>query len=108
MKDKTIQDILDMSQTFSSGKRLLLMFILKRGPMGYTSIVKSFEDLGVPIGSSEVYKHLEQLMKGGFVSKNTKSYILTLKGFKAVENTIDIIDAPATVPELKLTFKKSR
>lgn len=108
MKEKTIQEILDMSQAFSSGKRVLLMFVLKRGPMGYTSIVKSFQNMGIPIGSSEVYKHLDHLMKGGFISKNVKSYILTLKGFKAVDNTVDIIDTPATVPEIKLTFKKSR
>jgi len=108
MKEKTIQEVLNMSQTFASGKRLLIMFVLKGRPMGYTSIVKNFENMGIPIGSSEVYKHLDHLMREGFITKNTKSYILTLKGFKAVENTVDIIDTPPTVPEVELTFKKSR
>ena len=38
MKEKTIQDIFDVSQTFASGKRLLLLFVLRDEPMGYTLI----------------------------------------------------------------------
>ena len=104
MKTETVQDILDVSQAFASGKRLLLLFILKNEPMGYTSITKYFERLGIPIGSSEVYKHLKQLLTQGYVVKKSNSYVLTLKGVKAVENTIDIINTPPTVPEVKLSF----
>jgi predicted transcriptional regulator len=107
MKTETVQDILDISQAFASGKRLLLLFILKSEPMGYTSITKYFERLGIPIGSSEVYKHLKQLLNQGFIVKKSSSYVLTLKGLKAVENTIDIIKTPPTVPEVKLSFKRS-
>jgi len=105
MKEKTVQEILGVSQTFSSGKRLLLLFILKNRPMGYTSIVKSFEGIGIPIGSSEVYKHLNHLLEQGFIVKNTKSYVLTLKGFRTVKNTVDIIKTPPVVPEVELSFK---
>ena len=108
MNGKNIQNILNISQTFASGKRLLLLFMLKNQPMGYTSIVKTFEDMDIPIGSSEIYKHLNHLLKEGFIAKNTKMYILTLKGFRAVENTIDIMETPATVPEVRLSFKKAR
>ena len=108
MNGKNIQDILNISQTFSSGKRLLMLFMLKNQPMGYTSIVKSFENMQIPIGSSEIYKHLNHLLKEGFISKNVKMYILTLKGFRAVENTIDILETPATIPEVRLSFKKAR
>ena len=73
MKEKTIQDIFDVSQTFASGKRLLLLFILHDEPMGYTMITKYFERVGVPIGSSEVYKHLKQLLDGGFITKKGNS-----------------------------------
>ncbi len=73
--------------------------------MGYTSIVKSFEGMGIPIGSSEVYKHLSHLLRVGFIIKNTKSYVLTLKGFRAVENTVDIIKTPPAAPEVELSFK---
>ena len=105
MKTQTIQDIFDVSQTFASGKRLLLLFILKNEPMGYTVITKYFERMGIPIGSSEVYKHLKQLLDGGFIVKKSNSYVLTLKGLRSVENTIDIINTPSTIPEVRLSFK---
>jgi len=108
MKEKSVQDILTVSDTFSSGKRLLLLFILKDKPMGYTSIVKSFEGMGIPIGSSEVYKHLGHLLDKGFIVKNTRAYVLTLKGFRAVKNTVDIIETPPSAPEVALTFKKTK
>jgi len=104
MKVQDVKNILNMSQTFASGKRLLLLFFLKSGPMGYTSIVKSFKDAGIPIGSSEVYKHLNRLLDHGFIVKNTKFYVLTLRGLKAVENTLKIINTPATIPKLELSF----
>ena len=106
MKAQTVQDILDVSQTFASGKRLILLFILKSEPMGYTVITKYFERFGIPIGSSEVYKHLKQLLNGGYITKKSNSYVLTLKGLKAVENTVDIINTPPTIPEVKLSFKE--
>lgn len=106
MKEKTIQDIFDVSQTFASGKRLLLLFVLRDEPMGYTLITKYFERVGVPIGSSEVYKHLKQLLDGGFITKKGNSYLLTLKGLKAVEATLEIVDTPPTIPELRLSFER--
>lgn len=106
MNEKVIQDIFDVSQTFASGKRLLLLFILRDEPMGYTVIVKYFERMGVPIGSSEVYKHLKQLLDSGFITKKGNSYILTLKGMRATETTIDIINTPPEIPELKLSFNQ--
>jgi len=104
MNGKNVKNILSVSQTFASGKRLLLLFFLKTEPMGYTSIVKSFKNAGIPIGSSEVYKHLNHLLKQGFIVKNTKFYVLTLRGLKAVENTLNIINTPATIPKLELSF----
>jgi predicted transcriptional regulator len=108
MNEKAIQDIFDVSQTFASGKRLLLLFILRDEPMGYTLITKYFERMGVPIGSSEVYKHLKQLLDAGFITKKGNSYILTLRGLRATETTVDIINTPPEVPELKLSFNNRR
>ncbi len=108
MKAETIQDIFDISQAFASGKRLILLFILKNEPMGYTVITKYFDRMGIPIGSSEVYKHLKQLLDGGFITKKSNSYVLTLKGLRAVENTVDIINTPPTIPEVRLSFKMSK
>jgi len=105
MNEKTIQDIFDVSQTFASGKRLLLLFILQNEPMGYTMITKWFERMGIPIGSSEVYKHINCLLENGFISKKGNSYVLTLRGLKAVESAMEIMDTPPKIPELKLSFK---
>jgi len=87
---------------------MLLLFILKNEPMGYTLITKYFQKMDIPIGSSEVYKHLKQLLNSGFITKKSNNYMLTLKGLKAVENTVDIINTPPTVPEVRLSFKKNR
>jgi len=106
MKKELLESILEVSQTFASGKRLLLLFILRNEPMSYTSINNSFKKLGISIGSSEIYKHINHLLAHGFIAKKGKNYILTLKGFKAVENTLDIIRTEPTLPEVKLSFKK--
>jgi len=108
MKPQTVQDIFDVSQAFASGKRLLLLFILKNEPMGYTVMTKYFERMGIPIGSSEVYKHIKLLTDGGFITKKSSSYVLTLKGLRAVENTIDIINTPPTIPEVRLSFREKK
>jgi predicted transcriptional regulator len=105
MNEKTIQDIFSVSQTFASGKRLLLLFILQNEPMGYTIITKWFERMGIPIGSSEVYKHLNCLLENGFISKKGNSYVLTLRGVRAVESAVEIMSTPPKIPELKLSFK---
>jgi len=106
MKRELLKEIFGVSQTFASGKRLLLLFILKDEPMSYTSINNAFKKFGISIGSSEIYKHINHLLAQGFIAKKGKNYILTLKGFKAVENTLDIIRTPPTLPEVKLSFKK--
>ena len=105
MNEKDVQDIFIISTTFASGKRLLLLFILQNEPMGYTLITKWFERMGIPIGSSEVYKHLNLLLEHGFISKRGNSYVLTLKGLRAVESTVEIISTPPKTPELRLSFK---
>ncbi len=108
MNQEEIQNILKMSQTFASGKRLLLLFILRERPMGYTEIVKAFQSMGIQIGSSEVYKHLNYLLREEFIVKSTRSYILTLKGFKTTENTMEIIKTPAIIPELEFSFRRNK
>ncbi len=108
MNEKTIQDIFDISTTFASGKRLLLLFILQNEPMGYTLITKWFERVGIPIGSSEIYKHLNLLLENGFISKRGSSYVLTLKGLRAVESTLEIMSTPPKTPELRLSFGEEK
>jgi len=107
MKKEEIDQIFSISQTFASGKRLLLLFILKDEPMSYTAINSTFKKLGIAIGSSEIYKHLNHLLNQGFITKRGKNYVLTLKGFKAVEHTLEIINTPPEVPEVRISFKRS-
>ncbi|MEM0473472.1 MAG: hypothetical protein QXF88_02010 [Candidatus Aenigmatarchaeota archaeon] len=108
MNEKTIQDIFDVSQTFASGKRLLLLFILQSEPMGYTMITKWFDRAGIPIGSSEVYKHINCLLENGFITKKGNSYVLTLRGSKAIEYAMDIMNTPPHPPEVKISFKSEK
>jgi predicted transcriptional regulator len=108
MRPETIQEIFDVSQALASGKRLLLLFILRNEPMGYTVMTKYFERIGIPIGSSEVYKHLKLLMNEGYITKKSNSYVLTLKGLRTVENIIEIIKTPPTIPEVRLSFRENK
>ncbi len=105
MRATKIKQILKISQIFASGKRLLLLFILKDEPMSYTSIANTFKKYGISIGSSEIYKHINHLLSQGFIAKKGKSYVLTLKGYKAVRSTLEIIETPPTLPEVKISFK---
>jgi hypothetical protein len=47
-------------------------------------------------------------MGGGYIAKKSNSYVLTLKGLRAVENTIDIINTPPTIPEVRLSFREKK
>ena len=62
MKD-SINQVLEVSQVLGSGKRTLLLFMLNDKPMSYTEINKRFMHYEVKIGSSEIYKHLDILLK---------------------------------------------
>jgi len=106
MVDK-VQEILDVSSTFASGKRLLILFILKNQPMGYTNIVKNFKKHDISIGTSEVYKHLRKLLEGEYIIKSGKNYILTLKGLNATNNVIDIINTPPHVPRIHMRYSNN-
>lgn len=108
MNEKLVQNIFDVSTTFASGKRLLLLFILQNEPMGYTLITKWFDRMNIPIGSSEVYKHLNCLLDYGFIAKKGNSYVLTLKGLRAIESTVEIMNTPPKIPELRLAFKEEK
>lgn len=105
--ENEVQNILDVSSTFASGKRLLILFILKDQPKGYTSIVKNFKKYDISIGTSEVYKHLKKLLEGEYIVKSGKNYILTLKGLNATNNVIDIINTPPHIPRIHMRFKNN-
>ncbi|MEM5766106.1 MAG: hypothetical protein QW423_00480 [Candidatus Aenigmatarchaeota archaeon] len=97
-------NIFEISEVLSSAKRTLLLFLLNNQPMSYTQIERGFKKNEVKIGSSEIYKHLEVLLKHRYVAKRGKIYLVTLKGKKLVESLKSIEDVPPTIPRLEMVF----
>jgi len=105
MKDQIeIDQVLEVSTVLGSGKRTLLLFILNEKPMSYTDISKRFGKLGVGIGSSEVYKHLEILLRTRYIAKKGKVYLVTLKGKTLIEGLKNLVNTPPKVPRLEMIF----
>jgi len=108
MNKEQMNDIFTVSKVFASPKRILLLEMLTQEPAGYTTITRWFKIIGIPIGSSEVYKHLEILINNGFVSEKKKlkrgGYIITKKGMVAVEKIKEIARTEAKVPKIRMEF----
>jgi predicted transcriptional regulator len=99
-----IQMLLEVSQVLGSGKRTILLFILNIKPMSYTEMDRKFKRLEIKIGSSEIYKHLEILLRFKYIAKKGKVYIVTLKGKKLIEGLEQLVNVPPTVPRLEMIF----
>ncbi|MEM5836611.1 MAG: hypothetical protein QXR09_03980 [Candidatus Aenigmatarchaeota archaeon] len=98
------ESIIEISEVLGSAKRTLLLFLLNSQPMSYTQIEKSFKKNEVKIGSSEIYKHLDVLLKHRYIAKKGKIYLITLKGKKLVESLSSLEKIPPTVPKLEMVF----
>jgi predicted transcriptional regulator len=98
------EQLLEVSTVLGSGKRTILLFILNGKPMSYTQIDKGFRKIQIKIGSSEVYKHIDILMKYKYIAKKGKIYLITLKGKKLIEGLEELINVPPTVPRLEMVF----
>jgi len=99
-----VEQMLEVSTVMGSGKRSVLLMMLNSKPMSYTQIDKGFRKFEMKIGSSEVYKHLDILLKFKYVAKRGKVYLVTLKGKKLIEGLEQLIDVPPTVPRLEMVF----
>ena len=108
MNKKQMDDIFAISEVFSSPKRLMILDILSKEPMGYTEITNCFERSGMLIGSSEVYKHLKILISNGFISQKKESlygkYLITKRGMVAVEKIKEIAGTEAKVAKIRMEF----
>jgi predicted transcriptional regulator len=93
-----------VSDAFASPKRLLLLFILRDSHVGYTTITNNFKEKNIPIGSSEVYKHITNLMKHGFITKKDNRYMLTSRGVKATQAIEEIINTSSKEPTLTIAY----
>ena len=105
MKEKLMKELFTLSNIFASPKRILVLEFLKDESIGYTQIAKKFEEENVPIGSSEVYKHLKILTDNGFVFNNYKRYVLTKKGSVALKKLKEITMTKPEIPKIKVKFK---
>jgi predicted transcriptional regulator len=96
--------VAEISEVFGSRKRTMLLFLLKDRPMGYTQIEKGFRKREIKIGSSEIYKHLDVLLRHRLIVKRGKVYLVTLRGKKLIESLDSVTDVPPTVPKLEMVF----
>ena len=99
-----IEQLSEVSEILGSRKRTILLFILKKKPMSYTQINTSYRKLGIKIGSSEIYKHLDILKKNKYIVKRGKVYLITLKGKTLIEGIEELVKVPAKAPRLELVF----
>ena len=102
--NEQINTLLEVSQVMGSGKRSVLLFMLNEKPMSYTEIDKRFRRFEIKIGSSEIYKHVDILLKTKFCAKRGKVYLVTLKGKKLIESLEQLENIPPTVPRLEMIF----
>jgi predicted transcriptional regulator len=94
----------EISEVLASAKRTMLLFLLNSQPMSYTQIEKGFKKKEIKIGSSEIYKHLDVLLRYKYIAKHGKVYLVTLKGKKLVENLSLIENVPPTIPKIEMVF----
>ena len=77
--------------------------------MGYTQIINEFNKENVPIGSSEVYKHLKLLKSEEFIVGESRiggwsRYTITKKGMVAVERIKEIMNTEPRLPKIRMEF----
>jgi predicted transcriptional regulator len=101
---ESIQYLMEVSRVLGSGKRAVILFVLRIKPMNYTEIYNKFKSYDVKIGSSEIYKHLDILLKNKYIAKKDKVYLVTLKGKALIENLQEVSSVPPTVPKLQMVF----
>mgnify|MGYP000070605304 CR=1 FL=1 len=94
----------EISKVLGSSKRVFLLFLLNEQPMSYTQIKRGFEKNNISAGSSEIYKHLNVLLKHKYITKKGRFYLVTLRGKKLVENLEEVSNVPAKIPKLELVF----
>jgi len=102
MKAKEINGI---SQAFASSKRIMILEILSREPMGYTYIVALVKHkYNIPIASTEFYKSMKILVKHGYVKQKGKLWCVTRKGMEAVRMMRKVVKESDELPKIEMRF----
>jgi len=107
MKEKLMKEIFSLAKVFESSKRILILELLSEGPAGYGNIIEWFTRHKIPIGSSEVYKHLKLLKDNEMIVKKEKrypKYTITLRGMVAVKKLKEIANTEPKVPKIRMDF----
>jgi len=99
-----IKDLDKLSSVFASPKRLILLHLLSKEPMGHMNIQKAFGENQIPIGASEVYKHLRLLRDNDLIVWRNRKYIITSKGMVFLESLDKIIKTEARLPKVEMKF----
>jgi predicted transcriptional regulator len=95
---------MELARVISGPKRMFLLCMLTKEPMGYTQIEATFKLNRIPIGSSEVYKHLKVLLKDRMLTRSGRLYLATLKGVEFIKSISCVVDMPDKDPKLKAVF----
>lgn len=81
MDEKEFELIKEISDVCASKKRLLILTALSDNLfLGYVSIKEICKEYDISIGSSEMYKHTNVLIKHGLVEHVENKFIITDKG----------------------------
>ena len=92
-------------EVLASRKRFWLLYALKDEPLSYAELKRKFERMtGMRIGSSEVYKHLNTLLKNKFIHKDGTRYTITKRGMKAINGIEQIARTKPERPKIILRF----
>ena len=100
----TFRSLMELAKVMSGPKRMFLLYILTREPMGFTLIDKVFKMNGIPIGGSEVYKHIRVLTKNRLINQSGKIYSATLKGVEFIKSLNSVVETADKNPKIRAVF----
>jgi len=85
MNEKEFEILKIVADVTASKKRLLILIALNDNLfLGYNSIRDTVDGHGITVGSSEMYKHTNVLIKHGLIEHVENKFIITDRGKKFV------------------------
>ena len=100
----TFKALMELAKVMSGPKRMFMLYMLTKEPMGFTQMARVFKENGIPIGSSEIYKHLPMLIRSRLITQFGKIYSATLKGTEFINSLSSVVELPDKNPRIKAVF----
>ncbi len=100
----TFKALMELAKVMSGPKRMFLLYMLAKEPMGFTQMDRTFKGNGIPIGSSEIYKHVHMLVRNRLITQFGKIYSATLKGTEFIKSLSSVVEMPDKNPKIKAIF----